>query len=450
MGTTSISPATGGIAGTARIPQSKPHMQRALLLSLLANAPSAIVRPAWSSEARSLFESVQEFGLNISHHDTHMLGVSGVGKSLSAKTAKVSVVGSAFNFRTMAAVASLSPGETVLEGNASMLSRPVREFLSFIPELGGTVDDISDTAHLRVRVQGGRRIGGTTTVDTRHSSQVLTSVLLVAPLADEAVRIRCTDPGPVGEGYVDLTLAMMREQGAHVERDGSAFLVRPSAYGSRVHHLASDFTALSYLAGTVATARDGQLTIADYHPSMLSSESEFLSALDRLGIRTSYDPVQRSLYIDRTTPAAPHVEIDGRNIPTVVPTLAAVAPFIDAQVTLRNAAHVNNHKCRRVEVMVRELRQMGCAIDPTYDSVGRIDGFTAQGRQSPVGGTTVDSHGDHRIFLSLATAALGCRRPTAIDGVEHLHASFPDYLDALAGIGATVTGAPARGDLITT
>ncbi|MFI9262064.1 3-phosphoshikimate 1-carboxyvinyltransferase [Streptomyces sioyaensis] len=449
MGTTSISPATERLAGTARIPQSKPHMQRALLLSLLANAPSVIVHPAWSSEARSLFESAQEFGLAINSHDTHMLGVSGVGKSLSARNAKVPVVGSAFNFRTMAAVACLSPGETVIEGNASMLTRPVREFLSFIPELGGTVDDISDPAHLRVRVRGSRRLGGTTTVDTRHSSQVLTSVLLVAPLADEAVRIQCTDPGPVGEGYVDLTVAMMREQGALVERDGSAFLVRPSAYGARVHHLASDFTALSYLAGAVATARDGQITIADYYPSTLSSESEFLSVLDRLGLRTTYDPVQRSLHIDRTAPAAHHVEIDGRNIPTVVPTLAAVAPFIDARVTLRNAAHVNNHKCRRVEVMVRELRQMGCAIDPTYDSAGRIDGFTAQGRQSPVGGTTVASHGDHRIFLSLATAALGCRRPTAVDGTEHLHASFPDYLDVLADIGAT-TGAPARGDLITT
>ncbi|MFI9076593.1 3-phosphoshikimate 1-carboxyvinyltransferase [Streptomyces sioyaensis] len=424
-------------------------MQRALLLSLLANAPSVIVHPAWSSEARSLLGSAQEFGLTISNHDTHMLGLSGVGKSISASNAKVSVVGSAFNFRTMAAVACLSPGETVLEGNASMLTRPVREFLSFIPELGGTVDDLSDAAHLRVRVRGSRRLGGTTTVDTRHSSQVLTSVLLVAPLADKAVRIRCTDPGPVGEGYVDLTVAMMREQGAHVERDGSAFLVHPSAYRSRVHHLASDFTALSYLAGAVATAGDGRLAIADYYPSTLSSESEFLSVLDRLGIRTTYDPVQRVLHIDRTAPTAPHVEIDGRNIPTVVPTLAAVAPFIDARVTLRNAAHVNHHKCRRVEVMVRELRTMGCAIDPTYDGAGRIDGFTAHGRQVPAGGATVDSHGDHRIFLSLATAALGCRRPTTVDGVEHLHASFPDYLDVLAGIGAP-TDAPARGDLITT
>ncbi|MGF6946664.1 5-enolpyruvylshikimate-3-phosphate synthase [Streptomyces auratus] len=112
-------------------------MQRALLLSLLANAPSVIVHPAWSSEARSLFGSAQEFVLTISNHDTHMLGLSGVGKSTSASNAKVSVVGSAFNFRTMAAVACLSPGETVLEGNASMLTRPVREFLSFIPELGG-------------------------------------------------------------------------------------------------------------------------------------------------------------------------------------------------------------------------------------------------------------------------------------------------------------------------
>lgn len=43
------------LEGVARVPHSKPHMQRAILLSLLTNAPSIIVHPAWSSEALSLF-----------------------------------------------------------------------------------------------------------------------------------------------------------------------------------------------------------------------------------------------------------------------------------------------------------------------------------------------------------------------------------------------------------
>lgn len=438
MTTARISPVVNGISGTARIPHSKPHMQRALLLSLLANAPSVIVNPAWSSEAESLFHSVQEFGLNVAHHGAQTLHLSGVGKSLISENAKVSVVGSAFNFRAMAAVACLSRGETVLEGNASMLSRPFREYLSFIPELGGTLTDISDASHLRVRIRGSEHLGGTVTVDTQHSSQVLTGVLLIAPLAEEPVRIQCTNTGSVGEGYIGLTESMMRGQGARIERDGSSFLVHPSAYQAWVHHLASDFTALSYLAGAVASAPDGAITVTGYYPSELSSEREFLTVLEQLGIRTTYDTLDRSLHIEQVSPVADQIEIDGRNIPTVVPTLAAIAPFIDARVTLRNAAHVNNHKCRRVDVMIQELTRMGCTIEPTYDREGRVDGFTTVGRQTPIGGVALDSNGDHRIFMSLATAALGAGRPSPIDGAQHLYASFPDFLTVLDTLGAGV------------
>lgn len=452
MSTARIGPAVDGISGSMRVPHSKPHMQRALLLSLLANAPSIIVNPAWSSEVEGLLRSVQEFGLDVTRGDARTLHLSGAGRSAGSQDGKVAVAGSAFNFRAMAAVACLSRGETVLEGNVSMLKRPVTEYLNFIWELGGTLTDDSDATHLRVRIRGSDWLGGTATVDTQHSSQVLTSVLLIAPLADEPIRIQCTTPDAVSTGYIRLTESMMRDLGARVERDGSSFLVHPSAYRAGIHHLASDFTALSYLAGAVATTADGEVTITGYYPSDLSSEREFFAVLERLGIRATHDTLARSLHLERGTPACDRIEIDGRNIPTVVPTLAAMAPFVDTQVTVRNSAHVNNHKCRRIDVMIHELRRMGCAIEPTYNRDGAVEGFTTRGRQSPSGGVTLDSNGDHRIFMSLAIAALGANRPSRINGAQHLHASFPDFLAALDTLGADVhTSAPAveSGDSIT-
>lgn len=433
------------VTGAAQVPRSKPHMQRAILLSLLTNAPSIIVNPAWSSESVRLFNAAGQLGLTVRQRDEHTLIVNGAGKSLRPRESVIDTAGSAFNFRTVAGLACVSPAVTVVEGNVSMLARPVKEHLGFIADLGARYEDISDRDRLRLRIRGTRRLGGRTTIDTRHSSQVLTSALLIAPLAAEPVHIQTTDD-PVGEGYVDLTLDMMREQGATVDRDGLTFVVHPAAYQSRVHRVASDFTSLSYLAGAVVTADTGEVTVTGYTPSALSSEIEFMKTLDLLGVHATYDPVTRSLHLRRESPAARAIEIDGRNIPTVVPTLMALAPFIEASITLRNAAHVNNHKCRRIEVMLAELRRLGCHIDPTYDITGRVDGFTTSGRQQPAGDTLLDSHGDHRVFMSLATAALGARQPTVIDGVEHLHASFPDYLEQLRNIGGSSESEPASAD----
>lgn len=432
-----IHPPQEGLEGTVRVPYSKPHMQRAILFSLLANAPSVVINPAWSSEAADLFKAAQEFGLGIVQRDESTLVLSGVGKSLarSRTDSALPMAGSAFNFRTVAALSSIWRGETVLEANASMLNRPVLEHLRFIRDLGAGIEDISDTTRLRVRVKGTGDLGGETWVDTRHSSQVLTAVLLISPLAERPVHIRCSSALPVGTGYVDLTVGMMREHGVQIDHGDATFVVYPGAYQSRLYRMTSDFTALSYPACAVATARGGPVLIADYHPSSLSSETDFLAVLSRLGIKTVHDQVERTLRIERVAPQGPHIEIDGRNIPTVVTTLAAVAPFIDAKVTLRNAAHVNNHKSRRVEGIVSQLARMGCAISPAYDREGRVDGFTTPGPSTPDGDTAVSSHGDHRLFMSLATAALGARRPVVVDGAQHLHASYPGYLRSLADLG---------------
>jgi 3-phosphoshikimate 1-carboxyvinyltransferase len=425
----------GFVTGTASVPRSKPHMQRALLLSLLTNAPSIIAHPAWSSESRDLYETVRLFGIDVAHRDPTKLVVTGVGRSLVRSDVPIMTAGSAFNFRTAAALACLVPGATVIEGNASMRARPVMRYLNFIEDLGARVEDISDAEHLRIRVQGGSRLGGVTTIDTRHSSQALTAALLVAPLADGPVRIECDDGVQVGEGYVDLTLAMMREQGADVVQTDSSFVITPTVYQSRLHLIASDFTALSYLAGVVAVAGNGQLTVADYLPSSLSSEKQFMTVLRMLGVETSYDPIERSLQLRRTGPQSGSIEIDGSNIPTVVPTLAAIAPFVDAKVTVRNVAHVNNHKCPRVEVMLRELSRMGCQLTPIHRADGLLDGFSTTGRQRPDGGVTLASHGDHRVFMSLAIAALGARSATVVDGADQVKAGFPDFMDVMAGVG---------------
>jgi 3-phosphoshikimate 1-carboxyvinyltransferase len=58
------------------------------------------------------------------------------------------------------------------------------------------------------------------------------------------------------------------------------------------------------------------------------------------------------------------------------------------------------------------------------------DGFLVRG---PVGlkGAQVDSHGDHRIAMALAVAALGAEGETVISGWECVNISFPDFEQTL-------------------
>jgi 3-phosphoshikimate 1-carboxyvinyltransferase len=431
MDMTIITPSTGALSGTVRVPSSKPHMQRATVFGLLTDGSSTIVRPAWYSETRSLFDAALSFGMTAAtpKDQPHTVHLYGVGRRLGSRV-PLWAEGSAFMFRTIAALACLSPTPTTIEGNASMLNRPVIEHLRFVQDLGGTLTDCSNTDRLRVRITGAQPLGGSTVIDTLHSSQVLTAVLLIAPLADRPVTVYGSSDGIVGEGYVDLTIAMMRDRGVVVERQDTVLAVKPGQYLRQVYRVPSDFTALSYIAAAVATA-GGTILVEDFLPSGSSSELEFMEAIERLGIRAAYDVINRRLMLSRSVPLAAAVEIDACNMPTVVPTLAAMAPYVDAAVTVRNVAHVNNHKCRRLQVMLQQLERLGCRVAPIYRRDGALDGFATRGRQSPDGGVRLNSHHDHRIFMSLAIAALGAKHPTSIEGVEHLDAGFPGFMGVM-------------------
>src|SRR6185437_11665221 len=157
-----IHPVDGSLHGEVRVPRSKPHMQRAIVLSLLTNAPSTIVNPAWSSESQGLYHAAQRFGMEVGNEDEAWVVITGAGRSLSKPEAPLWAAGSAFNFRTLVALACLVPAETVIEGNSSLRARPVIEYLNFVRDLGAWMEDISDKDHLRARVRGCRRLGGET------------------------------------------------------------------------------------------------------------------------------------------------------------------------------------------------------------------------------------------------------------------------------------------------
>ncbi len=441
---------TPALFGRTRVPTSKPHMQRALILALLTEGTTELLCPSWSSETRRLLGAMKAFGLEVREEAPERLLLRGAGRELRAPQEPLHAGGSAFMFRTAAALAGLVRGTTIVEGDRAMKRRPVLQFLNFVTDLGAELEDLSDDLTLRVRIRGASSFGGRTTVDTAQSSQFLTSLLLISPLADTPVTIGVPDASPVGEGYVDLTLAMMGRRGAVVVHGPDGYEVRRGAYRPAATTVPSDFTALSYLAGAALSVPRAEIAVEGYVPSEMSSEREFLAALRRLGLEQDYDPQARRLRLHRAQPVSAALEIDGRNIPTVIPALAGAAPFVESSVTIRGAGHINNHKCQRLYVVIDQLRRLGCDVEPLFTPEGGIDGLTTRGRQQPRGGASLESFGDHRVFAGLLIAALAAQEPTTIRGAEHLDAGFPGFLDTVQDLvdGGAAHHSLASGDAV--
>ena len=111
-------------------------------------------------------------------------------------------------------------------------------------------------------------------------------------------------------------------------------------------------------------------------------------------------------------------------MPDQVPTLAALAPFARGVTRIVNVAHLRIKESDRLAAMASELRKLGVPVEEGPDCLA-IPGVW-HGRRPPGDPVVVDSHGDHRIAMSLALT--GLRRPgvrIASPGV--VGKSYPNY-----------------------
>jgi 3-phosphoshikimate 1-carboxyvinyltransferase len=66
----------------------------------------------------------------------------------------------------------------------------------------------------------------------------------------------------------------------------------------------------------------------------------------------------------------------------------------------------------------------------------RPDGIRIRGGR--LTGGTVDSHGDHRIAMSFAVAALSANGPIRIHDCANVNTSFPGFAALAAGVGLAI------------
>ena len=109
-----------------------------------------------------------------------------------------------------------------------------------------------------------------------------------------------------------------------------------------------------------------------------------------------------------------------------VPILAVAAACAEGETYFKGLGELRVKESNRLETIVSEIGSMGLKAEISGDDLV-IQGGRLTGGQ-------VDSHGDHRIAMSCAIAALVSTGPTEISGWDAVATSYPSFiadLDAL-------------------
>jgi 3-phosphoshikimate 1-carboxyvinyltransferase len=121
--------------------------------------------------------------------------------------------------------------------------------------------------------------------------------------------------------------------------------------------------------------------------------------------------------------------IAGEQIPLVIdelPMLAALGPYTEQGIEIRDAAELRVKESDRIAALAENLRRMGARVEE------RPDGLRVEGRSAgKLRGAEIEPHGDHRIAMAFAVAALAANGPTLIRDADCAAVSYPTFYEDL-------------------
>lgn len=410
------------------IPNSKYHAHRALIFASLAPGRSEIVGLTHAKHVAHTLSVLRGLGTRIEvSGDTFFVS----GGAYRTRRSRLSVGSSGSTLYFMVGLCALADKPITLVGQSYFRRRPIRPLLEGLAQMGLKIG--SGDGCPPIQIEPGRPVGGTVTVPGTLS-QWISGLLMVAPFAERETIVKVE--GTLNERpYIDLTLRMMQQFGLQVEAspDGRRYVIPPKqeARPARVE-----------IPPDIGSAAFG-LAAVSLHPSTLvlrpltlngalidHPERVFIEMIREMGLPMEEDPMARQVRVRHRGIRLRAIHVDCRETPDVLPILTTLATFADGDSVLENIDHVRLKECDRVAAMM-QLNRMGADV--------RIDGsrLRIRGVEELIG-RDLSSFNDHRVLMSLAVAGTRARGYTLISYPNAYRISYPEFLEAMNGIGATM------------
>ncbi|NOK63007.1 MAG: 3-phosphoshikimate 1-carboxyvinyltransferase [Chloroflexi bacterium AL-W] len=414
---------SGTLDATVDIPGSKSITNRALLVAALANSESTISGALFSEDTHWFSKCLGDLGIPITGDaDQATFTIIGKGGAIPQPQADLFVGNAGTAARFITAMLALGHGTYRVDGIARMRERPMGELLTVLEQMGPQMSFENQPGCMPYVLHSNGLNGGTIRMRAHQTSQQLSALLMVAPYAQHNTIINI-DGELVSRSYIEITRRVMADFGVTFEQQGDQrFLIHAGQqYQPRTYHVEPDASNASYFFAAAAITR-GRIRVKHLSGNSCQGDFGFVEVLAKMGcqIHTTED------YTEVVGPETLRgIEVDMNDISDTVQTLAAIAPFADAPVTIRNVAHIRVKETDRIHAVVTELQRLGVQVDEFQDGL-RI--YPSQPHP-----TSIQTYNDHR--MAMAFAVLGLRVPgVVINDSDCTHKTFPTFFDTFLGL----------------
>jgi 3-phosphoshikimate 1-carboxyvinyltransferase len=421
----------GALTGTLRVPGDKSISHRAIMLSALAEGETEISGFLEGEDSMATLAAFRAMGVRIEGpYEGHVI-VHGVGlHGLQPPREPLYLGNSGTSMRLLCGLLAGQRFDVELGGDASLSGRPMGRVIEPLSRMGAeVVGTAAGTAPLKIH--GGRTLRGIDYLMPMASAQVKSCLLLAGLYAQG--RTCVTEPAPTR----DHTERMLAGMGYAVDRNGATACVEGDGrLRARPIDVPADISSAAFFLVGASIAPGSDLLLE--HVGMNPTRTGVVEILRLMGAdievrgerQVGGEPVA-----DLRVRSAPlrGVRIPESLVPLAIdefPALFVAAACAEGETRLTGAEELRVKESDRIQVTAEGLQALGAAAEPTPD------GMVIQG--GTLSGGRVESHGDHRIAMAFAMAALRAGGPVEIADCANVNTSFPGFVALARGAGLSI------------
>ena len=429
---------SGPLRGSVRVPGDKSISHRAVMLGAIAEGTSRISGFLTGEDSVNTARALAAMGVEIEGMGGTELVVHGVGlRGLKAPGGVLDLGNSGTSMRLMSGLLCAQKFPVTLAGDQYLCKRPMTRIVKPLSMMGADISGGGDKNYPPLNIKPSGGLNGIVYSSPIASAQVKSAILLAGLYADGTTTV--SEPMKSR----DHTERMLKYMGAELKEDGLSVSI---ADGQRL--MARDFTvpgdisSAAFLMVAAAIVPGSKVTIKDVgiNPTR-TGIIDILRLMNPSCITTSnlrgttgneYGPEPvADITVEYSELKA--IGIGGELFIRAIdefPIICIAAAAAKGTTVIKDASELRVKESDRLSAMAKELQKIGVKAYDTRNP----DGMIIHGG-APIHAADVDSHGDHRVAMSMAVAGLIAHGgEMVINDTENIKTSFPGFVELLESL----------------
>lgn len=447
-----------GNGKSIRVPGSKSHTIRALILAAMSEGTTKITNPLTSADALSTAKAVQKIGAKVTFHDDENYWlVEGAGKNLHLPDEEIDVGNSGSLMYFISPVLATLPGRCVINGDESIQKRPVSHLTDALCKMGADSfcqkpDSVCPPFEFTGPINNKNIL-----VTEGKLSQYISGIMMASTRLEGTTKLELTTPQETP--YLSMTKYWLDKYGVQstISDDYKNITVTgPIELKAQDVIIPSDWEAVAFPLIAALIANEN-IVITDIDDSGTQGDEKIVELLQDYGADLIWDKNAKTLEVNPLLKNKSEAEknslykilnvkgeqkeISMAAYPDAICALCVIACFVNGKTVFTDIDICRKKETDRIVVMTELLRNLGADITDNGDTLV-INGHspfiaTENGLEKnpefKMHGGFVDSYLDHRVAMSLACYGLFLPETDSvtIKDAECCNVSFPGFFDSM-------------------